>query len=176
METQIPNESTGMKVVITDVSVFFDLYHLQILPEFFALDMEIHTTDFVYNEIANSEQKSEFVIFERSKKLHIIKITPVEEDEIRSMELSRSNKSFPDRTVLWKAKQFKCALLTCDGKLRKEAEGQGLEVHGSLWVINQLIDTGIISKAKGIELFKQMKLLNVRLPMHEIDRLIKRLK
>ena len=153
-----------MKVVITDVSVFFDLYHLKVLPEFFALDLEVHTTDFVYNEIINSEQKSEFAVFVRSKKLHIIKITPIEEDEIRAMELSRSNKSFPDRTVLWKAKQFNCALLTCDSKLRKEAEGLGLEVRGSIWVINQLIDAGIISSMQGIELFKQMKLVNPRLP------------
>ena len=156
--------------------MFFDLYHLKVLPEFFALELEVHTTDFVYNEIINSEQKSEFAVFERSKQLHIIKITPIEEDEIRAMELSRSNKSFPDRTVLWKAKQFNCALLTCDSKLRKEAEGLALEVHGSLWVINQLIDAGIIFKSQGIELFKQMKLVNPRLPMDEIDKLIKRLK
>jgi len=72
----------------------------------------------------------------------------------------RSNKYFPDRTILWKAKQFKCALLTCDSKLRKEAESLGLEVHGSIWVINQLIDSGLVSKMKGIELFKQLKLVN----------------
>jgi hypothetical protein len=60
--TQVTNESACMKIVITDVSVFFDLYHLQILPEFFALDLEIHTTDFVYNEITNSVQKSEYTL------------------------------------------------------------------------------------------------------------------
>lgn len=176
METQVSNESTGMKIVITDVSVFFDLYHLQVLPEFFALDLEIHTTDFVYNEITYSEQKREFAIFERSKKLHIIKITPEEEDEIRAMKLFRANKSFPDRTVLWMAKQFKCALLTCDSTLRKEAEAHGLEVRGSIWVIKQLIEDEIISKIKGIELLNQMKLVNPRLPLDEIDRLIKRIK
>jgi predicted nucleic acid-binding protein len=176
MDTQVTNESTGMKIVITDVSVFFDLFHLQVLPEFFALELEIHTTDFVYNEIIHSVQKSEFAIFERSKKLHIIKITPEEEDDIRAMKLIRTNKSFPDRTVLWKAKQFNCALLTCDRTLRKEAEGHGLEVRGSIWVINELISNGIISKTKGIELLKHMKLVNPRLPVEEIDKLIKRLK
>lgn len=165
-----------MKVVITDVSVFFDLYHLKVLSEFFALDLEVHTTDFVYNEIINSDQKSEFTVFERIKKLHIIKITAIEEDQIRAMEFSRSNKSFADRTILWKAKQFKCALLTGDSKLRKEAEVHGLEVHGSIWVINQLIENELVSQGKGIELFKQMKLVNPRLPMEEIERLIKRLK
>jgi predicted nucleic acid-binding protein len=165
-----------MKVVITDVSVFFDLYHLQVLPEFFALDLEIHTTDFVYNEITYEEQKNDFAIFERSKRLHIIRITPDEEDEIRAMKLFRSNKSFPDRTVLWKAKQLGCALLTCDSTLRKEAESHGLEVRGSIWVITQLINQVIVTSDKGIELLKQMKLVNPRLPSDEIDKLIKRYK
>jgi len=165
-----------MKVVITDVSVFFDLYHLQVLPEFFALDLEIHTTNFVYNEIFHSVQKSEFAVFERIKKLHIITITVDEEDEIHAMRLNRSNRSFPDKTVRWKAMQLNCTLLTSDNKLRKEAVGQGLIVHGSIWVIRQLIDNGIISKPRGIELFGQMKLINTRLPHDEIDRQISRLK
>lgn len=165
-----------MKIVITDVSVFFDLYHLQVLPEFFALDLEIHTTNFVYNEIIHSGQKNEFALFERSKKLHIIKITASEEDEIRAMQLLRSNRSFPDRTVLWKAMQLNCTLLTSDNKLRKEAIGQGLVVHGSIWVIRQIVENEIISKTRGIELFEQMKLVNTRLPHDEIDRQISRLK
>lgn len=165
-----------MKVVITDVSVFFDLYHLKVLPEFFALDLEIHTTNFVYNEIVHSDQKNEFSVFERSNKLHIIKITANEEDEIRAMQLVRSNRSFPDRTVLWIAKQLNCILLTCDNTLRKEAIEQGLKVHGSIWVINQLVENEIILKTRGIELFEQMKLINTRLPYSEIDKQINRLK
>lgn len=165
-----------MKIVITDVSVFFDLYHLQVLPEFFALDLEIHTTNFVYNEIVHSSQKSEFAVFERSKKLHIIKITVSEEDEIRAMPLQRSNRSFPDKTVLWKALQLNCTLLTSDNKLKNEALGQGLVVHGSIWVISQLVENEIISKSRGIELFERMKLMNARLPHSEIDKQINRLK
>jgi predicted nucleic acid-binding protein len=165
-----------MKVVITDVSVFFDLFYLQVLPEFFALDLEIHTTNFVYNEIIHGVQKSEFDVFERSKKLHIIKITVSDEDEIRAMPLTRSNRSFPDKTVLWKAMHLKCILLTCDNRLKIEALAQGLEVHGSIWVIRQLIDNAIISKSRGIELYEKMKIINSRLPHNEIDEQIKRLK
>lgn len=176
MGASVTNESIGMKVVITDVSVFFDLYHLQVLPEFFALDLEIHTTNFVYNEIVHSVQKSEYAVFERSKKLHIIKITVSEEDEIRAMPMQRYNRSFPDKTVLWKALQLNCTLLTSDNKLRKEAIGQGLVVHGSIWVISQLVEKAIISKSRGIELFGHMKLVNTRLPHEEIDRQISRLK
>jgi predicted nucleic acid-binding protein len=176
VETQVTNESAGMKVVITDVNVFFDLYSIQVLPEFFALDLEIHTTDFVYNEIIREDQKSVFELFERSKKLHIIKTTLEEEDEIKEMELFRPNRSFPDKTILWKAKKLNCALLTGDSKLRKEAEAHGLEVRGSLWVIKKLIDSGIVSKNEGLQLYKQIKSINPRLPADEIDKLIKGLK
>lgn len=60
MGSQVTNKSTGIIVVISDVSVFFDLYHLQVPPEFFALNREIYTTDYVYDELINSEQKNEF--------------------------------------------------------------------------------------------------------------------
>lgn len=165
-----------MKLVITDVSVFFDLYHLQVLPEFFALDLEIHTTNFIYNEIIHAVQKSEFEVFERSKKLHIINISVSDEGEIRAMPLNSSNRSFPDKTVLWKAMQLKCILLTCDNRLKHEALAHGLIVHGSIWVIKQLIDNTIISKSRGIELYEKMKIINSRLPHNEIDEQIKRLK
>lgn len=176
MGTPHKYESTGMKVVITDVSVFFDLYHLQILPEFFALDIEVHTTNFVYNEITHSGQKNEFDVFVRSKRLNIINITPYEEDEIRALHLHRANKSFPDKTILWKAIQLKCTLLTCDNKLRKEAIEQGLDVHGIIWVISCLINQEIITQLKGIQLLQHIKKINTRLPHCEIDELIARLK
>ncbi len=52
-----------MKLIITDSSVFFDIIKIQALPEFFALDFEICTTDFVKGEILESEQKKQIEIF-----------------------------------------------------------------------------------------------------------------
>jgi predicted nucleic acid-binding protein len=165
-----------MKVVITDVSVLFDLFHLQVLNEFFSLKLEIYTTDFIYNEIIITEQKQEFASFELQKKLHVFKINPEEEEEIRTMKVIRANRSFPDKTLLWKARQMNCALLTCDNALRKEAAQLGLEVHGSLWVIGQFEQENIKTKNECIGLFEHLKTINSRLPLEEIDRLIKKMK
>lgn len=79
-----------MRIVITDVSVFFDLYSLQILPEFFALELDIHTTNFVYNEIIKEEQIEEFRQFEQTKKLHVIKITADEETRVNIFKFSNN--------------------------------------------------------------------------------------
>lgn len=81
--------------------------------------------------------------------------------------------SIADKTILWKALKLKATLLTCDSKLRKEAEGQALEVRGSIWVIEQLVINKIINARKGISLLEQLRLKNTRLPAETIDKLIK---
>lgn len=165
-----------MRIVITDVSVFFDLYKLQVLPEFFSLDWEIHTTNFVYNEILREEQVVEFENFVKDKKLNIIKINTEEEVEIRNMQLQRPNKSFPDKTVLWKAKKEKCTLLTCDKVLRTEASFHKIEVHGTAWIILQFVENGITNKKRAIGLLEQLLRDNVRQPIEQIKKMIDGLK
>jgi predicted nucleic acid-binding protein len=165
-----------MKLIITDVSVLFDLFHIKVLPEFFALDIEICTTIFVYNEIVQQEQIQEFEIFKSTQKLTVLDLLPEEEEQVLNFKLKRNLKSISDKTMLWKAIQLKCPLLTCDDKLRKEAIDNGIEVHGSIWVITELTKQKIINNLKAIELLEQLKKVNTRLPLDEIDKIIKRLK
>jgi predicted nucleic acid-binding protein len=165
-----------MKLIITDVSVLFDLFHIKVLPEFFALDVEICTTIFVYNEIVQQEQIQEFETFKRTQKLTVLDLLPEEEEQVLNFKLKRNLKSIPDKTMLWKAIQLKCPLLTCDDKLRREAIDNGIEVHGSIWVVTELAGQKIISSLKAIELLEQLKKINSRLPLDEIDKIIKRLK
>ena len=165
-----------MKLIITDTNVFFDIISIGALPEFFALDFEICTTDFVIREILESEQKAEIESFIRAKKLNVFKFTSEEVEEIRKFTTKRFFKGITDKTVLWKSYQLKCLLLTGDRKLRNEAEDLKIEVHGSIWVINEFIEKEIVTKAKGVKLLEKLKLINASLPHDEIDRLIKRLK
>lgn len=165
-----------MKLIITDVSVLFDLFHINVLPEFFALDVEICMTIFVYNEIVQQEQIQEFETFKRTQKLTVLDLLPEEEEQVLNFKVKRNLKSIPDKTMLWKAIQLKCPLLTCDDKLRREAIDNGIEVHGSIWVVTELAKQKIISSLKAIELLEQLKKINSRLPLDEIDKIIKRLK
>jgi predicted nucleic acid-binding protein len=77
---------------------------------------------------------------------------------------------------LWKAKQLGCPLLTGDAKLRNEATEQGVKVHGSLWVVMQMVKNKVIDKTKGIDYLDKLKIINDRLPVEEIEKLIKKLK
>lgn len=162
-----------MKVVVTDVSVFFDLFEIQVLPEFFALDWDILTTDFVYNEIQQADQKEVFEVYERNNRLKILSFSSEEVTEVRNFETRLSIRSIADKTILWKALQLKATLLTCDKKLRKEAEAHSIEVRGSIWVIEQLVGNDIINATRGIRLLEELRMTNNRLPIDLIDRLIK---
>lgn len=165
-----------MKLIITDSSVFFDIIKIQALPEFFALSFEICTTDFVKGEILESEQREQIEIFIRSKKLIVFEVSEKEINEINKFETKRFFKTLIDKTVLWKAKQLNCPLLTGDAKLRSEAVDQGVKVHGSLWVILTLVEQKIISSADGVAYLEKLKVVNDRLPLEEIEKLIKKLK
>jgi predicted nucleic acid-binding protein len=165
-----------MKLIITDVSVLFDLYQLEILPEFFALKAEISTTSFVYNEIVMTNQVVEFEVYKRSQKLNVIMLTDDEQEAVNQFATKRNLKSLPDKTMLWKSIQLRCALLTCDRKLKLEAKEHGIEVHGSIWVIEKLMEENILDRMKAIALLIKLKSINDRLPMEEIDKVIKKLK
>lgn len=165
-----------MKLIITDTNVFFDIIEIRVLPEFFALDYEICTTDFVINEILKSTQKTEVESFIRAKKLKVIHLNADEVESVVSFQTKRNFKGITDKTVLYKSIELKCPLLTGDKKLRKEAEDWGVEVHGSVWVVSELIKQQIISNEKGIKLYETCKRLSSFLPHDEIDKLIKKLK
>jgi hypothetical protein len=102
-----------MKLIITDSSVFFDIIKIQALPEFFALDFEICTTDFVKDEILESEQSEQIEIFIRSKQLTVFVLSEKEIEEVENFKTKRFFKTLIDKTVLWKAKQLnvRCLLV-----------------------------------------------------------------
>ena len=165
-----------MKLIITDSTVFFDIIKIQALPEFFALSFEICTTDFVKGEILESEQREQIEIFIRSKKLTVFALTEKEIEEVEKFQTKRFFKTLIDKTVLWNAKQLNCPLLTGDAKLRSEAIDQCVAVHGSLWVVRTLVEQKIIHPETGIAYLEKLKVINDRLPLEEIEKLIKKLK
>jgi len=163
-----------MKIIITDTNVFFDIIGINALPEFFSLPYEICTTDFVVNEILRTQQREQIEIFIRAKKLTVFKLTEIEVDEVKAFKTIRIFKGLTDKTVLWKAKQLNSPLLSGDGKLRKEAQEQGIKVHGSIWVVENLVINQLIEKHNAVILLEKLKETNSSLPTDEIDKLIKK--
>lgn len=161
-----------MKVVINDANILIDIAKLELLEEFSMLNFEMYTTDFVFEEI-NDEQRNPV------KKLieqNIISLIVTEEIEdyqgITSLLESSTGLSFEDCSVWYYSKKLSGALLTGDGKLRKEVSKDGVEVRGIIYLFDELLKQEIVTFELAIEKIEELRILNNRLPINEIDKRI----
>ena len=67
-------------------------------------------------------------------------------------------------------------MLTGDQRMREVAEKMNIEVHGSIWIVDELVTKKLISNKKAIELFEQLLITNSRLSKDEIGKRINKLK
>lgn len=73
-------------------------------------------------------------------------------------------------SVLLLAEQLNATLLTGDGRLRSKSEKSGLEVRGTLWVLDELVRQSIITRTIA---FKKLEIIiakGARLPESEIQK------
>lgn len=158
------------RIVVSDTNIFIDLFSVGLLNEFFALDIDVHTTDFVVNELVVAEQRNAVLSFKK------LKVKRFDSKEIArlftfySEKHSQTNVSLPDCSVLMYAEENGYALLTGDGKLRKVAISEGTEVRGVLYIFGKLVEDGLLTPKKACEKLQLLRKLNGRLPSKEIEK------
>lgn len=163
------------KVVVSDTNIFIDLVKLNLLGDFFALPWEIHTTDFVINELTDVEQKAAVIAFIRRNRLIVGKL---EAEEV-GVIVERSNEtggkiSITDYSVCYYAKKNSYTLLTGDKNLRKVATSDNIVVHGILYLFDELIMHSILPHQLAVEMLKKLKEINSHLPIDEVDARIRK--
>lgn len=155
-----------MKIIINDANILIDLVHLNLMDEFIQLQLELKTTDFVFEEL-NEDQKIVIEKFINSE--HIELITTEQEEDFESITTILENSSglsFEDCSVWHYANKLNGILLSGDGKLRKQAMANGVLVKGILYVFDQLLISDLISFDNAIEKLEQLYQINPRLPIN----------
>ncbi|MGG4760607.1 DUF3368 domain-containing protein [Klebsiella pneumoniae] len=77
------------------------------------------------------------------------------------------NASGPSRNdcfALCLAKQEQCPLLTGDKALRELAQSEGIEVKGTLWIVEEMLHHGLITPSMAREAYNRMRDAGRRLP------------
>ena len=161
-----------MKIVINDANILIDLVKLELLEVFSKLNFDLHTTDFVIEEL-NDEQKTPITKLNALKKLDVIETTLIEDFEgINGILENSSGLSFEDCSVWYYSKKLSGILLTGDGKLRKQVSKDNIEVRGIIYLFDEFLNQDLISFEEAVEKIKQLSLLNNRLPKKEIEKRI----
>lgn len=141
------------------------------------LPYEIHTVDFVVAEIADADQRRIFDELVAQGGIFIDGFTADEVIEIVEEHSSVSgNLSIPDCSVCYFARKHNVPMLTGDRRLRRYAEEQSIEVHGILFIFDELVRHDIISTSMAADRLEELFAINARLPKTEIRNRINRWK
>lgn len=147
-----------MKLAITDTCIFIDLHDLNLTELFFQLNIEVHTSLDVYNELY-LEQKEVLDQLEISGKFNKHAITDNEQAIIQQLDLSKGL-SLTDRTVIYLAEQLKAMILSSDNLIRKTATKKCIERHGLIWIFDQLVEQNIIHESAAYQKLIELKSMN----------------
>lgn len=163
-----------LKIAVNDANLFIDLWEVELIEVFFQLPLEFHTTQLILNELG-AEQKEKLINFIDAQQLKIRYLTREEIDDLDKISVNSRKLSREDLSVYFYAKELTdCMILTGDNRLRKEAQRQGFEVHGILWVFEQILENQLIEAQNAIELLRNLMNINLWLPMGECEKLIEK--
>lgn len=163
------------KIVVNDTNIFIDLFEVGLLEKFFSLPWEVHTTDFVMLELQREGQHETVVRYQSDQRLVVPILEAKELLEIGNLYqqyVNRTNISLTDCSVWYYAKVNNYILLTGDRKLRTASTYDGVEVHGVIYVFDNLVEFNMISRQIAVEKLQQLYSINPRLPKEEVDKRI----
>lgn len=132
-----------MRLAVVDANIFIDLIRLKLLDHFFEIGFEIQTTDLVFNQL-NESQQDQLQQKVEAGKIMIHALTASETSELMAMRFP-SKLEIADCTVFYFAQKLNGLLVSGDNCLRKHCQSKNVEVHGLVWVFEQLHSLKIIS-------------------------------
>ena len=152
-----------MRVAVKDANIIIDLHKLHLLTKTLQLDIQFHITRFVFNEL-NLEQKNAIEECVKNKLIFLQDFSFEETIDIARINQEHKAFSYPDSSVLYFAKKHKTMILTGERKLRHVATQYKIEVHGIIWIFDELIQVGLLSLQKAISKMELLLNINRRLP------------
>lgn len=160
-----------MRIAITDANIFIDLIELSLINHLFQIDLEIHTTQAVLEELLD-EQQELLQAFRDKKELTIRVFTDTEQQAMLEMKVNRGF-SDADKTLLYIGQSSEMLLLTGERLMRNYFKKQGVEVRGIIWLFDNFVEKELCSPAVAIEKMEELLRMNPRLPKDECEKRLK---
>lgn len=164
-----------MIVLVNDAGILIDLLKADLIAPFFRMEYELHVTDFVVAEV-KEENADQLHAFVQSGRLIKKSFDFDELKEIQVLEERHKALSVPDCSCLYLSRKLSATLLTGDAALRKIAEENAIPVHGLLWIFDELVQNGRISRKTACEKLAHIRSVNPRLPVDACENRLKKWK
>lgn len=163
--------SVPVTLLISDANILIDMEVADLIREMFQLPDTFAVPDILFFE--------ELVEHHPELPGFGLQVLQMPEEVIQDGARLRGRFDRPstnDLLALALAKHQQCPLLTGDGHLRHAAEQEKIEVHGTLWLLEGLLEGGHIDLAKLELVYTRLREGNRRLPWDEVQRQLERLR
>ncbi len=150
---------------VVDTSLLIDLYFGEIAYEFFQLPYNFIAPDVIIAELQEPDSR---LFIELGLQEH--ELTGSQILEVMELRSVYRHPSVNDLFALVLARLLSLPLLTSDGNLRKAAVQEGVQVHGTLWALDEMVRLQIISQVQAAGSLKLMCEKGSRLPQDECDK------
>lgn len=147
-----------VKVAVTDACIFIDLYDLGLINSFFNLNLEVHTTLAVLNELY-LEQQHILKAYQSVARLTVHNLQEVDFIEIHSESYPKSL-SETDKSVLHIANKINACVLSSDKILRNCAKNKDIEYHGMIWIFDKFVEISVLTEEEAVNKLKQLVATN----------------
>lgn len=147
------------RVYISDTNILIDFRNAGLLEQMFRLPFVFCCTEFVLRELqdfAHDELLARGLLIETMDGQSIVRLY-----ELRT---EHNNSSLADVSCYLLAKQTGNPLLTGDGQLRRQASSDGLQVHGALWLLDSMVQHGVVHSGEAAEALELMISQGSRFP------------
>ena len=153
-----------MKSCILDTSVCVDLHHGGLLESVLQLGFTFVLPDVIIAELTDPEGTLFVNLGYESMPL-----TGVEVARITVYQAKYPKLSVKDIFALLCSMKVSGILLTGDSDLRDAGRNEKLEVHGVLWILDQLVDSEIMASKEAKLALEQMLVNKARLPKSDCE-------
>lgn len=150
------------QVYISDTNVWIDFRNAGLLDALFDLPFQLCSTDFVLEELQDFDPEAL-----RAKGLAVHGLDEAATARLFDLMTAHNNSSLADVSCYLLAQDTGYPLLTGDQRLRKQASKDGIQVHGVLWLLDQLVAHGIATGTVAAEGLRCMLQRGARLPTAE---------
>ena len=156
---------------VLDLSVLFDINHADLLERFLHLPVDVLMSD---AQLAKCEEDQGLDINRYLSRMICSSYDATEMTQVALLIRQYPKLSFDDLVAYLLAKREKAILLTGDRDLTRLARKSSIECHGTLWVLEYLVDAQLLSAAEASNALKIIEARPSYLPRLEIDRLLRR--
>lgn len=157
------------RVAVQDANILIDLELAGLLDLWFQAGIATHTTDLIVDQlqrgrhgIALSHLQSGHLVCHSLSMVDLIEVDAL-------MQQVGEGPDLADCSVLWLAGKLGCILLTGDGALRRAGFSQSITVHGTLWILDHLVERALLAERVAAAKIEHLIAAKRRLPSEECE-------